>query len=158
MLTPALFMTANGSLIISTSNRMSRIVDRIRVLNDLADKTDRGSTDFDFLDLRRAHYVSQLGDLGWRSDRVRLALTMLYLALSSFVGTSLVLALDVLLGSRIGGLPTLLAVVGVGLMLTASVNLTFEAHRALKSNRHEIGFHRDLQARRHAEREKSIKT
>jgi hypothetical protein len=38
------------------------------------------------------------------------------------------------------------------------VNLTFEAHRALKSNRHEIAFHRDLQARRHAEREKSIKT
>ena len=37
MITPAIFLTANGSLIISTSNRMSRVVDRIRVLNDLGD-------------------------------------------------------------------------------------------------------------------------
>ena len=36
MITPAIFMTANASLIISTSNRMSRVVDRIRVLVDLA--------------------------------------------------------------------------------------------------------------------------
>jgi hypothetical protein len=36
MITPALFMTASGSLIISTSNRMSRIVDRIRQLNELS--------------------------------------------------------------------------------------------------------------------------
>ena len=41
MITPALFMTANGSLIISTSNRMSRIVDRIRQLNELADTLSR---------------------------------------------------------------------------------------------------------------------
>ncbi len=32
MIAPALFMTANGSLIISTSNRMARIVDRMRVI------------------------------------------------------------------------------------------------------------------------------
>src|SRR5271167_4303515 len=85
MITPALFMTANSSLIISTSNRMSRIVDRIRVLNDLADRMDRGNSDFDFIDLRRAHFTAQLQDLVWRSDRIRLALTMLYLALSGFV-------------------------------------------------------------------------
>ncbi len=41
MITPAIFLTANGSLIISTSNRMSRIVDRIRVLNDLGDRIGR---------------------------------------------------------------------------------------------------------------------
>ena len=48
MITPAIFMTANASLIISTSNRVSRVVDRIRILNDLADKLDRGLTDLDF--------------------------------------------------------------------------------------------------------------
>ena len=48
MITPAIFLTANASLIISTSNRMSRVVDRIRVLNDLADKLGRGMTDLDF--------------------------------------------------------------------------------------------------------------
>ena len=32
MITPAIFMTANASLIISTSNRVARVVDRIRGL------------------------------------------------------------------------------------------------------------------------------
>ena len=48
MITPAIFLTANASLIISTSNRVSRVVDRIRVLNDQADKLDRGVTELDF--------------------------------------------------------------------------------------------------------------
>lgn len=85
---------------------------------------------------------------------MRVALTMLYLAMTSFVGTSLVLAFDVVLGSRLVALPTLLAVVGVALMLASSINLAFEAHRALGSNRLEVRFHRDLQARRHADRER----
>src|SRR5436853_5487827 len=89
MITPALFMTANGSLIISTSNRMSRIVDRIRVLNDLDDAIGRGESGLDYPRERMAHIQDQLRRLVWRSDRIRYALTMLYLALASFVGTSL---------------------------------------------------------------------
>lgn len=153
MITPALFMTANGSLIISTSNRMSRIVDRIRLLNDQADRLDRGTTDLDYPVERTAHVLEQLRDLEWRSDRVRIALTMLYIGFSSFVGTSLVLALDMLLGSRLRELPTLLAVVGVASMLVATVNLTREARRALRSNHQEVRFFRDLQARRKQDRE-----
>ena len=44
MITPAIFLTANASLIISTSNRVSRVVDRIRVLGDLADRIGRGAS------------------------------------------------------------------------------------------------------------------
>jgi hypothetical protein len=152
MLTPALFMTATGSLIISTSNRMSRIVDRIRVLDDQADRLDCGQTDRDYPELRRAQADAELRDLVWRSDRVRIALTLLYLAQSAFVGTSLSLAIEVLLGSRLLSVPTLLAVVGVALLLVACVNLTREAHRALGSNRQELKFHRALRDRRHADR------
>ncbi len=90
--------------------------------------------------------------LEWRAGRVRLALTLLYLALSAFVGTSLTLALDTLLGSPALGLPTTLAVVGVALMLAASVNLTREAHRALRSSHNEIDFHHALLARRAVDR------
>ena len=152
MITPALFMTANSSLIISTSNRMSRIVDRIRVLNDQADLLDRGESGLDYPDLRRAHADEELRHLVYRSDRVRVALTTLYLALSAFVGTSLTLAVDVLLDNRLRSLPTVLAVVGVGLMLTACLHLNREGHRALKTNRQEVQFHHDLRARRHTDR------
>ena len=146
MLTPALFMTANGSLIISTSNRMSRIVDRIRVLIDLADRLDRGASDLDYPERRRAYVAEELQHLEWRSDRVRIVMTLLYTALRTYVVTSLALAADVLLGSRFHAVPTLLAVVGVGLMLVACVNLIREALRALGSNRQDLTFHRELLA------------
>ena len=151
MITPALFMTATGSLIISTSNRMSRVVDRIRVLNDLGDRLCRGATDLDYIPERVAHVQDQLSRLVWRGDRIRYALTALYLAFAAFAGTSLTLAFDVWTGNRLVALPTFLAVVGVALMLLACVNLVREAMEALRSNRLEIRFFRDLHERRRAE-------
>ena len=150
MITPAIFLTANASLIISTSNRVSRVVDRIRVLNDLADKLGRGATDLDFTAERMEHAHDQMERLVRRSDRLRLALTALYLAFSSFVGTSLTLAIDALLRNWLIALPTFLALVGVGLMFVASINLVLEALGALRSNRLEIDFYRELLERRRA--------
>jgi len=148
MITPAIFLTANGSLIISTSNRMSRVVDRIRVLNDLSDRLCRGVTDLDYVEERVGHVQDQLDRLLWRGDRIRIALTTLYLAFGAFAGTSLTLAIDVWTGNRLVALPTMLAVLGVALMLSACVNLVREAMEALRSNRLEIRFFRDLHARR----------
>lgn len=148
MITPALFMTANGSLIISTSNRMSRIVDRIRGLNEQADALSRGAGEFDFRADRQAHAMKQIGHLEWRSGQIRRALTSLYIASSLFVGTSLTLAADVVLSNRIEVLPTTLAVAGAGLMLAACVNLAREARFALDSNHAEVEFYRVLRERR----------
>lgn len=148
MITPALFMSGNGSLIISTSNRMSRIVDRIRVLNDLGDALCRGASPLDYTEERQGLVSCQLDHLEWRSDRVRYALTMLYLSFAMFVGTSLTLAIDSLLHNRVPGLPTALSMAGVILMLGASVNLIREAQRALLSNREETRFFRELRYKR----------
>jgi hypothetical protein len=148
MLTPAIFLTANGSLIISTSNRMSRIVDRIRVLNDQGDKLCRGATDLDYTADRLEHIHDQLDRLEWRSVRIRFALTALYLAFGAFVGTSLALAIDFWFRNRLIALPTLLAVIGVALMLFATLNMVREALEALRSNRLEIRFYRELHRRR----------
>jgi hypothetical protein len=145
MITPALFMTANGSMLISTSNRMSRVVDRIRVLNDRGDEMCRGESKLDFLAERRAHVADQLMRLQRRSDLVRAALSMLYVSFASFVGTSLTLAIDSLLGNRFIALPTALSMFGVFLMFIAAVNLIFEANLALRSNRLEIQFYQELQ-------------
>jgi hypothetical protein len=150
MITPAIFMTANASLIISTSNRVARVVDRIRVLNDLADKLGRGVTDLDFTAERLEHLHDQMHRLERRSNRLRFALTALYLAFSSFVGTSLTLAIDVLLKNWLIALATILAVFGVGLLLFASINLVREALDALRSNDLEIRFYRELHERRRA--------
>ena len=150
MITPAIFMTANGSLIISTSNRMSRIVDRIRVLNDRGDELCRGDSKLDLVGERRAHVADQLVRLEARSDLIRHSLSMLYLAFASFVGTSLTLAIDTLLGDGrlMAPVATSLSVVGVFLLLASSLNMVREARLALSSNRLEVKFYRDLQVQR----------
>ena len=148
MISPALFMTATGSLVISTSNRMSRIVDRIRVLNDLGDSLCRGASTLDFQGHRIDHVADQLRQLEWRSDCIRYALSMLYLAFCGFVGSSLTLALDVQLKHLIHFVPTSFAVLGTLLMLAACVNMFREAIVALRSNRSEIRFYRELQDNR----------
>ena len=154
MITPAIFLTATGSLIISTSNRMSRVVDRIRALNDLGDSLDRGESKLDCLPERLAHVDDQIIRLQWRSDRVRHTLALLYIAFATFVGTSLTLAVDTLIGNRrvTASVATSLSVVGVALMLLASVNLVREARAALASNRREVHFYHDLRLLRLAGR------
>jgi Protein of unknown function (DUF2721) len=151
MITPAIFLTANASLIISTSNRMARVVDRIRVLNELVDKMGRGATDFDYTAERLEHLRDQLCRLEWRNDRIRYALTTLYISFTTFLGTSLILAVDALLSNRLIALPIGLAVAGVGLLLFSSINLALEALQALQTNRLEIRFSRELFDRRLAE-------
>jgi hypothetical protein len=152
MIMPALFMTATGSLIISTSNRMSRIVDRIRVVIELSERLERGEPEFDFPEERLAQATRELLHLRWRSNRVRMALMLLYVGLCSFVGTSLTLAFDALLGRRFLAVPTILAIVGVGALLAASVNLAREALRALRSSGQELEFHEQIRVRRQARR------
>jgi VIT1/CCC1 family predicted Fe2+/Mn2+ transporter len=144
MITPAIFLTANGSLIISTSNRASRVIDRIRILSEQSDRLDRGNTDFDFPAERLLHLQEQIDALVWRGDRIRMALTFLYMAFAAFVGSSLTLAIDVLLGSQFIALPTSFAVLGVALLFCACVNLLREARESLRWNGREVQFYRDL--------------
>lgn len=151
MITPALFMTANGSLIISTSNRMSRIVDRTRQLSLTGDELSRGDKPLDFIDDRLEHVAVQLDRMVRRSDLIRYALTLLYLAMSMFVGTSLTMAVDALLEHPIIAVPTTLAIMGVSLMFAACVLLVRETRIALRNNRLEILFYQKLRnQRKHA--------
>jgi hypothetical protein len=151
MITPALFMTASGSLIISTSNRMSRIADRIRELNEQADDLSRGGSGLDLPAERLVHVADQLERLVWRGDRIRLALTLLYQAMAMFVGTSLTMAIDSLIGNYFAALPTSLAIGGVTLLLVSCVQLTREARTSLRTNRLEVEFYRSLRQRRTAQ-------
>lgn len=147
MITPAIFMTACGSLIISTSNRVSRVVDRIRGLNEKMDSFRRDSSGVDFVVDRTKHFSEQLVHLEERSDRLRVALTQLYAAMAAFVGTSLAVAFDVWTKGALREVPTLLAGMGVVLLLGSSFQLFRECRTALMQNREEIEFFRTLRSK-----------
>ncbi len=148
MLAPALFLTATGSLILSTVNRIGRIVDRIRELVALCDRLRKGDELLDYPELRRQHAIESLRRLQWRSDRASVAVTMLYLAFSAFAATSLLIAIDSVTGRHLVEVPTVFAAVGVALLLGACMNLVREARTALRSNGAELRFFHELEALR----------
>lgn len=124
MLAPAFFLTATASLLMSANTRLARIIDRTRVLlKDLAAADDPAESDL--LDQRIA------------LQRRRTLLVMrgsqcLYLAISFFVGTSLSVAADAIIGYRAVALPTIMAVLGVLSLFAASLYLARESVLAVK--------------------------
>jgi hypothetical protein len=150
MIAPALFLTATGSLIISTATRMGRIVDRIRVLVETCDRMRREDDVTEFPEVRRQHALDELRHLQSRSDRAMAAVTMLYMAFATFAGTSMAIAVDSLASHRIAALPVLFAFCGVGLLLGACVNLVIEARTALRGNDMEVRFFHELDGLREA--------
>jgi hypothetical protein len=73
------------------------------------------------------------------------AVTLLYMAFGSFAATSMVIAVDSIIGHRIESVPTFFAFAGVVFLLTASMNLVVEARSALKSNDMEVQFFFELE-------------
>ena len=123
MLAPAFFLTATASLLMSANNRLSRVIDRLRVvLKELEDSSDPEYREV----LERRILVQRR-----RTLMILRGSQLLYVAISCFVGTSLTVAGDALFGYRFGTAPTLLAVLGVLAMFAASLCLAREATLAV---------------------------
>ncbi|RPE81683.1 DUF2721 domain-containing protein [Vulcaniibacterium tengchongense] len=125
MITPAFFLTAASSLLISSNNRLARVVDRMRAEIETLGATEQPQ--------RRLTLETRIAMHRRRSYLVLASVRMLYAAISAFVGTSLGIAVDALLGYKMDLLPTGLAVVGVLLMFAASVCLGQEAKLGLRT-------------------------
>lgn len=123
MLAPALLMAATASLLTSANARLARVVDRLRalIIGWEEEAPDRAERDVQIQRHRK------------RAQLVLRACQLLYAALGGFVGTSLALAVDALLGFRLGVLPTALAVIGVSFLLLASLALGREVSLSVRS-------------------------
>lgn len=124
MITPAFFLTAASSLLISSNNRLARVVDRMRSEIEVLRATE--------LPPARLALEARIAIHRRRSYLVLASVRMLYAAISAFVGTSMGIAVDAFFGYRLDVVPTALAVVGVLLMLGASLCLGHEAKLGLR--------------------------
>ena len=106
MITPAVLISACGALILSTSVRLGRVVDRVRALADR----------FEELSMKDAGEVALFADrleltftqLDWLTSRARhlqRAMTTFYLALGLFVATAVTLGFVGLTGRAGKGVP-----------------------------------------------------
>lgn len=144
MITPAVLISASGSLVISTSNRLSRVVDRFRTLAREDERREAAPRSAAL----RTELLAEFDSLGRRALLLRSALTALYVAIGLLVATSLAIAVVALEGWRASAVPIAGGLLGAGALLYAALLLIREARLAIDGNLREIRQARDRAAAR----------
>jgi len=137
MVPPAVLILACGTLITSTSARLARIVDRVRALSASFERLC--NAEVEFAEERLAEVERQLASHAQRSQFIQGSLTSFYVALAIFVGTSLSLALVVVLPA-LAWLSSALGLVGTLFLFHGCVLLIRETRLALASVKSEMDF------------------
>lgn len=144
MITPAVLISACAGLILSTSVRLGRVVDRVRALSDRFEELAyKEAADVVLLDERIELTFTQLDYLTSRARHLQRAMTTFYVALGMFVGTSVAIGFVGLTGQAGGAfqwIPVVLGMVGAGLLFFGTLLLGFEATIALRSIHGEMDF------------------
>jgi len=146
MLTPAVLISACGTLILSTSMRLARIVDRVRVLSEMSEQISIGGVR-DFVQERRTEVERQLAEHARRAQLIQLSLTSFYVALCLLVATVVSIGLSALLASM-AWMPSLLGILGSIVLFYGCVMLIAETRLALRSVIREMEFTTRLSAQR----------
>lgn len=144
MITPAVLISAAGTLVLSTSNRLNRVVDRVRGLVREAEQTPPGEVGAG----RAALIESQLELFGRRVGLLRAAMTAFYLAIGLLVATSIGVGLVTLFAWSHGGVVALGGLCGAGALFYGSLLLVREARLAVAATMQELRYARELVAAR----------
>jgi hypothetical protein len=144
MITPAVLISACGTLIVSTSMRLARIVDRVRSLSHEIEvlSFDEG---VEFPEERLHEFERQLATHTQRGVLIQRSLTHLYLALGLFVTATVCIGLVALL-QHLGWLPMVLGIAGTIFLFYSSMLLIAETRLALRSVNSEMEFTMKLRA------------
>jgi hypothetical protein len=139
MITPAVLISASGTMILSTSTRLGRVVDRVRSISDRLEELAR-SPEIEFLDERREMIFNQLDMLTSRSRLLQRSLTVFYMAVGIFVATSVAIGVVAVSGVRYSWIPVVLGLIGACFLFYGSILLIFEARLALSTTHAEMDF------------------
>jgi hypothetical protein len=141
MITPAVLISACAGLILSTSVRLGRVVDRVRALSEkFEEMTRKAPEDVVLYEDRLALTFTQLDWLTSRARHLQRAITTFYLSLALFVATSVAIGVTAATGGDFAVLPIVFGMVGVGLLFFGSMLLGFETTLALRSIHAEMDF------------------
>jgi len=140
MITPAVLISACGSMILSTSSRLGRVVDRVRALSDKLEELARYGTD-DTKE-RQAVIFTQLDKLTSRSRILQRSMVAFYLATGMFVATSVAIGVVAVIPSspRYNVVPVIVGLLGACFLFYGSMLLIFEARLALSTIHAEMDF------------------
>lgn len=140
MITPVVLISAGGTLVLSTSNRLGRVVDRIRKLTAEAEEIEDGKVPAGRVDDKRALIRDQLAQLLKRLHYLQTAITTLYTSIGLLVGTSLSIGLTFATHRAEEWLPTAFGLAGATALFYATTLLVRETRVAVRSTLVEIGY------------------
>lgn len=144
MITPAVLISACGTLIFSTSARLGRIFDRVNALKGELEEvlTDRLS----FTEERIAFLRDQFQLQRVRAGLIQKAMAALYTATALFVAASLAIAFNVAYGTTdTAWIPTAIALLGGVFLFVASAILLYESRFNLRFVSRHLDFIQFLQ-------------
>jgi hypothetical protein len=139
MITPAVLISACGALIFSTSTRLGRVIDRVRLLSEKFEALEKNHAQDEMFEERRGLIFSQLDRQTSRARLIQRAMVALYSALGIYVTTSVAIAV-VAAVARFAWIAVVLGLVGALFMLYASVLLIIESRMALGAVMSEMDF------------------
>jgi hypothetical protein len=138
MITPAVLILATGSLIMTTSNRLTRVIDRVReMVSEVETVVDNPPP---HPHEKRLLLFAQLERSTRRARLLQKAMTRLYIGLAMFVATSVSIGVVALVHVNVGWIPLLLGFIGALLLFSASLLLIFESRIALATTWAEMDY------------------
>lgn len=139
MITPAVLISACGTLIFSTSARLGRIFDRVNVMKGEVEAIITGKISYP--EERMEHLGEQIDLQRRRARLIQKAMVSLYTATLFFVASSLAIAVNVAYGSRQQAwIPTIIALCGGLFLFAASALLLYESRFNLRFVHRSIDF------------------
>ncbi|MCM2358717.1 MAG: DUF2721 domain-containing protein [Geobacteraceae bacterium] len=146
MITPAVLISACGTLIFSTSARLGRIFDRVNSLKSEVEGVLTGKLPFP--EERMEFLKIQVEKQRVRAALIQKALAALYSATALFVAASLAIAFNVAYGTpETSWIATAIALLGGLFLFAASAILIYESRYNLKFINRHIDFIAFLQER-----------
>jgi hypothetical protein len=143
MITPAVLISACGALILSTSTRLGRVVDRVRMLIDSFEQMTKTQEEegVELFEERRAVIFNQLDKLTTRTRLLQKSMRVFYMSLCVFVATSVSIGFVGAVGrASLAWLPVVLGLVGACGLFYGSALLVKESRIAQESLNAEMDF------------------
>ena len=139
MITPAVLISACGSMILSTSSRLGRVVDRVRALSDKLEELAKDSND---TKERQGIIFAQLDKLTSRARILQRSMVAFYLATGMFVATSVAIGIVAFVPRFpvYNYVPVVVGLLGACFLFYGSILLIFEARLALSTIHAEMDF------------------
>ena len=140
MITPAVLISACGALIFSTSSRLGRVIDRVRVLSEKFQELAAHPEKDEMFQERQLLIFTQLDRQTSRARLIQRAMTALYTALGIFVAMTVTIAVVSAFARNYTWTAVLQGLVGMLFMLYGSVLLIVESRMALGAIMSEMDF------------------